>query len=501
MIPLFNRLWLLVVASVAVLLVAQVSAHGDSQQQHPIEDQYEDSIVDPLSLPELVKVQKIDELQNNWLVQDSAEFFEGRILLTPKPVISSSHEHETSMGSMWSLPSKKKAGLDEVEIQLTLRSIGSFGKTGAGFSFFMVNDDDKAFAAFNKNSFGGPSKFSGLQVSLDSNHPQFGPVLRVYLNDGSKDIQLDHDYLGAYRYEYQVSNVPLTLKIGYARNWLKITCDNKMLFETNKVSLDSVIQSPYLRLGLTASSPKDVKRYEQFELLRLKSYNQVSTELRLDTKGTLMAKHAERSSIEPTNKFRNKVEAMREKLNQATADSSGDSSSLLGDILAKISSIEGTLLQQQTSPEGSEAASSVQTNLQKQIFLLSKTMERLTDNINNVLRKNEEFYKHSEILERKYDNLQALLERQAELLVNAETSSKTIGKAFTQKIDSLVLTLGGIHTEYLSGLNAQNPQFEAKLNALASFIKIIFLPLVCLCFIIVFLMYKLRNDIKHAKVL
>ncbi|VEU21973.1 DEKNAAC102997 [Brettanomyces naardenensis] len=474
-----------------------------AHEEHSLEDPYKDSIVDRISMPELVKVQKIDELKTDWEGRDSVEFFEGRIVLTPKPIISSNLEQETVYGSLWSKPFKKSTGLDEVEIQLTLRSVGSFGNTGAGFSFFLVNDDDKVFATYNKNNFGGPSKFSGLQISLDGSHAKFGPSLRVYLNDGSKDINLDTDVLGAYRYEYQASNVPLTLKVGYSKNWLKITCDNKLLFQTDRISLSDLIGSPNFRLGLTAESPKDVKKYEQFEILRLKTYNQVSAELKSESRETLVARHIENDSS-----FRSKEKSLREQLAQKSGGDVPPTADLLQDIYKKLSAVEDALQQQPIlqSDEQDGSGSNSQTNLQKQIFLLMKTMDRLTDNVNNVLRKSEESDKRSVVLERKYDKLTELLNRQSELLENAEASSRTIGKSFQQQMENFGQTLdskvSNMHAEYVSKVGLmQNPEVEAKLNGLASFVKIVFLPLVALCCIIVLLVARLRNDIKHAKVL
>lgn len=464
---------------------------------------FEDSLVDALSMPDLVGVPSPDKL-GDWQMQGSCQLHEGRIVLTPKPMITSNDKKDTEItyGSLWSRPVDGTSALAEFETQVTLRSLGSAGRTGAGFSLWLVADDDKTVQKYTQNNFGGPSQYTGLQISLDANDKSLGPVLRVFFNDGSKQVSINDDYIGAWHYAYQASDVPLTIKVGYSDKWIKVTCDNKLLFEsTDQLQLSSIFQSKHFRVGLTADSPQDIRKNEQFEVLRIKSYAKVSADLRAECKQTLRGAHAGSGvENEPVVK---KVVVDAPK----TPETSGVDSTLLETINEKLADIQQKLAEQPQVVADGQGGVNLDATLQKHLADLTQAMNKLTHNVNNVLRKSELANERSEVLERKYDHLQELLGRQQQLLENAELSSKSLGKSFQQEIQKMGANIdskvSSIHESYSEKLSkgTSNPELEARLQGLASFIKMVLLPLVLICTAIAVLVFRLRSDIQHSKVL
>ncbi|OBA15220.1 uncharacterized protein OGAPODRAFT_39429, partial [Ogataea polymorpha] len=218
------------------------------------------------SFPDLVSVKSLSELQNNWQMYGDVEFSEGRVILTPAPSLLQKATREITSGAAWSI---NKISSDSFSLQFTFRSVGAFGFTGAGLSLWLLDQDPGS----DTSNFGGPLQYSGLQILLDANEQDLGPVFRVYVNDGSRKINLAQDYLGAYTYSFQDSQVPSTLKLGYENRKLKITCDNKLLFETDAINLDPYLKN--MRVGITAASSKDAKKAEQFEILMFKFFDKV----------------------------------------------------------------------------------------------------------------------------------------------------------------------------------------------------------------------------------
>ncbi len=451
--------------------------------------------ISELSLPDLTKLNDIDTLKNIWTTEGSAKFFEGRIILTPKPTISSNIENQITIGSLWSKPYKNAPSLKEIELQLTLRSLGKVGDTGAGVSFFIVNDDEKHVSAYNYNGFGGPSKYTGLQLTLDSSDKKFGSVIKVFINDGTKDIQLENDYLGAYKYEYQDSNVPVTLKVGYSKDWLKITADNKLLFESNKINLDSLINSQSMRFGVTASSPKDVRGYEQFELLRLKVFSKITAELKADCRQNLLAVHN-------GNAIKSEQYVQSEK-KQEDSEKTPALDKSMSDLYSKLTEIQSYLANRPAIQfdGGSDIPASLPSDIQHIKILVNK----MIDSANNVFRNVEQSNKRFEELESHYDSLQKLMQEHSRILENVESISRSQEKSLKQYIEKFSQTLDnkvqGMQHEYISRVSIPNPELEAKLNKLASIVKFVLLPVAILCCLILLLVNRIRHDIKHAKVL
>ncbi|GMF04696.1 unnamed protein product [[Candida] boidinii] len=171
---------------------------------------------------------------------------------------------------MWLTNDILPKSLNDFSFEITMRSLGNYGKfTNAGISFWLL---DSKFNSNNNNlqNFNGPQIFKGLQILIDTNTASDYSSVKFYLNDGTKPIDLNQDAIGIYALNYQDSQVPLTLKFGYKINekWLKLTIDNKLLFESTDIDLSSLLNNENLKIGITCQTDKS--KHEQFEILRLK---------------------------------------------------------------------------------------------------------------------------------------------------------------------------------------------------------------------------------------
>lgn len=443
--------------------------------------------VSEYSLKNLVTISSINEISDNWIHLGESIYEEGRIILTPKPIHVSVDEQGLQFGSIWSSNSKS---LDSFTIELTIRSLGNFGLTNAGFSFFLI--DGSSADITRSVNFGGPSHFKGLQLLLNLDE-KLGPVLRPYLNDGSKKIDINNDYLGAYIYEYQNSQVPTTIKIAFENKFFKITCDNKLLFESNEINFSDIINSNNLKIGISALSSKNMKLHEQFEILKLSTYDKVLDEMKIDNDETLIAKHGnndENSNNARSSKFLQQQQKLRQRLATQQTNSNLNNEKDLQIIKDSLDSILSVIEKNDVNI------------IQTKLSLLSGTIDKLT---NNYVKLEEDFI----ILNNKYVELSNLFKKQFDLLDNYDTSLRSFDKVLQNQLrnsDNLDNKLSTI-SNYYSSMNDRNSELllnstnDDSLSKLKSLIYMIFLPLLLLLGLVALWIHKLRNDIKHSKVL
>ncbi|KAH3665216.1 hypothetical protein OGATHE_004031 [Ogataea polymorpha] len=462
-------------------------AHGG----HGVSSAETQSAVPELSFPDLVSVKSLSELQNNWQMYGDVEFSEGRVILTPAPSLLQKATREITSGAAWSI---NKISSDSFSLQFTFRSVGAFGFTGAGLSLWLLDQDPGS----DTSNFGGPLQYSGLQILLDANEQDLGPVFRVYVNDGSRKIDLAQDYLGAYTYSFQDSQVPSTLKLGYENRKLKITCDNKLLFETDAINLDPYLKN--MRVGITAASSKDVKKAEQFEILMFKFFDKVIESLKAEASETLVAKHPEVDKrLAQKAQVVEDFKRTREQQNGNSVPVHLRPESAEYDLLAKLEEVK-TIVEQQTAPQV----------LQKQMFDVTKSIKMMNEKNSVYNTQMEKSYdtllKQTEELNAKYEALRQLITRQNQLLELVDERFVTFNSYFqgqSQNHESINDKLKQLQEFYSKGSypSGYESEFESKLNKFMSAVRLILMPVLVLLIIMTLLVYKLRNDIKHAKVL
>ncbi|GAV26717.1 hypothetical protein PMKS-000172 [Pichia membranifaciens] len=325
---------------------------------------------------------------------------------------------------------------------------------------------------------------------------KLGPVLRVYLNDG-KTINIAADYLGAYRYEYQGSHVPLTMKVAYENKFLKVTCDNKLLFQTDKVNLSSLLSSN-VKLGIAASSPKNLRYHEQFEILKLTSYDSATADMKDENDESLVAKHADAlDSRDGTGaaKFLQQQQKLREKLvtHKPKADEgfSSPSSSTNEELEYIKESLDSLIILVQKNG---------QARLLEELSQLSNTIETISQGFGLL---QDQFG----TLNNKYNELSNMYKKQSDLLDNYDTTLRSFDKVLQSQLkssDNLDSKLSTLSSYYSSSMKENsNPDLGGadSISKLKSLIYMIFLPLLALLALVALWIHRLRNDIKHSKVL
>lgn len=397
------------------------------------------SLIDEFSMPDLVNIyENEDELTNNW--QGDGQLNEGRYILTRK---------ESLKGEIWN---KNFFNFDEFTFEITLRSLGFHGDNNGNSSLTIYLIDNLMELI----------KFKGLKIKFVNDGQ---PNVKVYLNDG-KNLILNDQFIGSYIIEYQGSNVPITLKFGYSNGLMKMTIDNKLMFETNEIKFPV----KDLRFGLVAESIGDEK-FEQFELLRLKVYNELTKGLKDKTQESLYANYlSPNSSDKDKNQFNqfNQVEMkLRENLNSQ-------------EIKIELNKIQLII------------------NDIKEINI--KKIELLKDDINN--------------LNYKIESMIDLFKRQFEMMDSYDLRMGSIDKVLKDQLDksdsinerfNKFIINKDEEEEKLNSFNNNNNKNNNNLsnrgekNGYSIVFVLIFI--IILLILLSMLIFKLRNDIKHFKVL
>ncbi|CDK28729.1 unnamed protein product [Kuraishia capsulata CBS 1993] len=429
------------------------------------------NIVGPLSFPDTI------DLKGFQLTGD-AILDTNRIVLTPKPVISSSDEAGLKIdGALWTAHPQQ---LGKFTTEFTLRSVGNYGKTGAELDIFLVESISDDLATF-----------TGIKIQIDSNG-ETGSAIKSYLSDGSS-VHDSNKFFSSCLFAYQGSQVPMIVKLSYDLKTLKLTIDNKICFESDQIKLDL----GKIHLGVVGSSPKDVLKYEQFEVLKLKTYDEVWAE---DSQQLL----PQAKPVSNVQLFREQQQRLREKsqesLESKETHDSKDSpyDTLVNELLAKLDSL-GT---------GSGAASQsnlVNMNTNKQLTEITKVIKVLQE-------------KHNDLSQTLTLLVQSVLKVEAKVNALEGASSDYLGRMgsfdtrllqfnsfmnFQKEANGVELSKLNSILGILQDLEGHGKQdkFHDKIDSLSSFMKFVLIPIFIVLIVLFMAVYRLRNDIKHSKIL
>ncbi|OWB57547.1 hypothetical protein B5S28_g3499 [[Candida] boidinii] len=520
-----------IIFTFSILFSNLVLSHGDHHNEpsrHNKETPY-----DPISLPDLISVSKLDDLKNSFTFSGDSILENGRIILTPSSKLSQDDTNSDSQlqkSSMWLTNDILPKSLNDFSFEITMRSLGNYGKfTNAGISFWLL---DSKFNSNNNNlqNFNGPQIFKGLQILIDTNTASDYSSVKFYLNDGTKPIDLNQDAIGIYALNYQDSQVPLTLKFGYKINekWLKLTIDNKLLFESTDIDLSSLLNNENLKIGITCQTDKS--KHEQFEILRLKGYNYIVESLNSDQIESLFSLHAQESlddlkkarngdSISNNNKENHESSTLNFLDKQNELKDNLNNNKLINDLNLKLDNLQNEISNSLNSLSMAAATlnggnNNIQAN--KQLFDLSKSIKNLNENLGNYhsqFAKNYENLKsQNEILNRKYDLLIDSLNSQSKLIERFDERFLYFSQMFDKQFKNnefLNDNLNKLNDKYSSSSNNNNnnladsaiEEFEIFIKSVSYYIKIVLIPILIVLLLLAGLVYRLRSDIKHSKVL
>lgn len=215
----------------------------------------------PARLPNLVKLNSIFDLSPKWNVKGAMFLEEGRLVV------------KEQSGAIWSkepLVDSKKDWTVEVVFRNSERVDvdDHLYFDSNGFSFWLLDSE----APQDSANYGGPQVYDGLHFLINNKE---GRGLKIFANDRTKKLANSKALsLGECDLNYLDSMVPFTLRISYSskNSIFKVQVDNNLCFRTNKLTFDKLKND--FSFGVSAST--DPQSQEYWELLRLDTHNELT---------------------------------------------------------------------------------------------------------------------------------------------------------------------------------------------------------------------------------
>lgn len=392
--------------------------------------------------------------EEEWEMDGDAQFEEGRIILTPK-------------ASTWgALNNPTKLNTDRWTVEAVFRSVGSRGKNGGAIAL--------------QYSTGGIrdtvwNEFDGLKVVVDSNS-ELGSSVHGFLDTRTKDLAKIEDAdrykesFGSCLLPYQDSQVPTTLRIAYYDGFLVVQVNNRICLKTKRVKL------PKGRfVGVMAQSSGV---HEQFELLRLKTYDGVISEVlendgfsafqpkvvqkivQVDEKG-----QPEKQSKQQPKQTKQQAKQEAKQHKQQTEPNNGGNSN--AEILEQLASLKSQI---RALAEGASPNELSSLDAQEKKFKqLSVDFESLSTNVRG--------------LRTTLTQLTAIIEKLNNDNVDQLRENEQTIKELSNKVEYLVLAEKQRH-------------HDTPISDLIAGLKYLILPLIFISLGLCFMAYRLRHDIK-----
>lgn len=453
-----------------------------------------DSYVEPghLSLPHLLEKNSLSDILLTWQPVQNVQLDTGRLLFSK------------AAGGIWSIP--HLAGTrDEWTIETVFRYSGSSRNSpnsakNNGLAFWLVDPSHSKDSA----NFGGPSQFDGFQF-LVNNKEQ--PGLGIYASDGSKKAQNALSAsIGDCAFNYLDSQVPFTLRISYLRlkSWFKVQVDNNLCFKTDAIVLGDDIND--FKFGVTANI--DPSSSDFFELLGLNVWSQLTSDAIDDhglmVDGQLKVEYKTVTAGNPTH----------------TPDAILERVSLMERIKQQRQQLLRDQIEKENGPiPGStpsydsgalEALSAHMASLEKAINLLSQSsdsrlLEESIGDLKQIQAQQQQVF--AGLQDSFTDFKSTIVSHNAEIIQTiSKINQKLIGEVREQqysfdeigkKVELLMLHHKEIKYQYQKDSN----DASGASDVFSSIVRWVLVPVFVVLLLLAFAVYRLRRDIKHAKLL
>ncbi|KAK6462744.1 concanavalin A-like lectin/glucanase domain-containing protein [Scheffersomyces coipomensis] len=452
----------------------------------------------PLSLPNLLNIDKISTLESNWKTFGNIKLDTGRLLIDAT---------EDGFGSIWSIPSLPDTA-KEWTVELVFRSTGTaqdlqFFNTN-GLSLFLV--DEKNTLTINKEhnqNFGGPLNYDGFQFLINNKDIK---GLKIFNSDRSKAITNElTGTIGHCSFNFLDSSVPFTLRISYSavKAWFKVQVDNNLCFKTDQIQIPTNIND--FKLGITGSSQSN----EIFEILKFNVYDHLIGDA-IDDHGllsdgqvvayeTVTKGSDEEEEIATPGVIR---ESLMEKSRKLVEDqlkkeghisSSSDYDTILNEILINLQNIQARI-------------STLDKNEDYDIKQLDTSLGKVT---NILVQQHEVLGKLSSSIE----TFQTSITEQFSQMLGAisKLNEKVIGEVreqhygmeeISKKVDLLMNNHKELTYQYeKSSTDSSNTTAELSKYYLDATIRWVLVPLLIVAIVLIVVLNKLRKEVKHSKML
>ncbi|SGZ51214.1 CIC11C00000004971 [Sungouiella intermedia] len=446
----------------------------------------------PLSLPNLLEVQSVGDLENAWSLQGDMELEAGRLVV------------KKNLGSIWAHDTLENSK-DEWTIEVVFRNSEQvevddhlFYDTN-GFAFWLL--DAYGLMLDDFLNFGGPKKYDGFQF-LINNKDRRG--LKIFANDGEHEaVNVKDAALGGCDINYLDSMIPFTLRVSYSAktNWFKVQIDNNLCFKTDKLTFGNIPRE--LRFGVSASTNEVSKEY--WEVLKLNVYPFL-TENAIDDHGIITGgsiKHitvtdkqapthtpqiTRQSLMEKTRQFQESLQReSAEKNGGNTQEGTANFDSSLTDISTKLAILEEML---------NKVDMSKLENLESVLDDVKKIQMQQVEVLDEMKNRYNKFESLLATLFKEVSNTMSLLH---ERVVNEIRDHLKELSILNTKVELISTNHKSFHDQYKSVTESLTPNDSSEFFNVV--LKWVLLPLVVGIAVLATFVYRLRKDIKHLKLL
>lgn len=432
----------------------------------------------PPRLPNLAKVNSIADLSPEWFIKGAMALDEGRLVLQEGSASVWSRQPLTNSNKDWTIEVIfRNSERVEVDDHLYFDS--------NGFSFWLLESELPSDTA----NFGGPRTYDGIHILINNKE---GRGLKIFANDGTgTPTNSKTDSLGWCDLNYLDSSIPFTLRLSYSATdkIFKVQIDNNLCFKTEKLSFDN-LKEDFL-IGVSAST--DPKSQEFWELFKLDTFLEL-TEDAIDDHGIIeeglvkMVTLTQFQESTPTETPAKRQSLMEKAITGSSQTGLAKLDKNIEEINKKLQILETALgaIDHSKLSDLSTALKEVNDVQKKQLVVL-------------------------EDLKRTHEDFQALLQSNFKEMVNSigVLHQKVIDEirqhqVETHLIESKVDILMSNHKEILKQYQEYAGEMERKSDSSEFFnvvVRWVLLPFIVLFAGLSLLIYRLRKDIKHSKII
>ncbi|KAG7661018.1 uncharacterized protein J8A68_005538 [[Candida] subhashii] len=457
------------------------------------------------SLPNLLDISSLSSIPKSlWTPQGAIYFDTGRLLID-----------NTGSGSIWS-----QSRLDKPEWTLEV----VFRSTGTHEDIAFADENQFGIWIVSVDSKDDGERYDGFRI-LVNNHEK--PGLKIFNNDGTANGGRElKDSIGECRFQYLSSQVPYTIRISYSekRKWFKVQVNNNLCFKTDQIHIPNA-----MKYGI--SGDVNSKSNEKFEVLGIKVWDELIVDA-IDDHGLIGADgdvriteviqqhaHASKPTASPGIVRESLMERARRQREQEQQNLLQKQQELYQQQQDRQQRLQNIQSQPPPNLDTTQLESKIQS-LEQLITALSSTISTqeklLKATTESFLSTQNDQSKQISNIANSLKTLEETFTKQSSQLLSAITAlnEKVIGEVrqqhyvmgqLTQKVDLLMNNHQEIAQQYNRNQKEERERMRAPMVVqkgwMDTLTKWLLIPLVVVMLCLLVVVYRLRHDIKHSKLL